>query len=222
MQKRGSDRIDKRGKQTDNRRDRTKTKYGAVILIILLGIAVMAVPFAVKQRGEMSNQKIIKELELSMEQVEEEETEVTKPKLNKSLRDNVLEGIIGYLTIDKIDLKYAIVEGASNAELSNYIGHLPETAQLGANGNCVLAGHRGGKNGLFFKFLNKLDVGDSVEITKRAGKTYEYEVKDIYVTDAYDDSIKNQDKGKRILTLLTCEQSGTKRLIVVCIKKGED
>jgi LPXTG-site transpeptidase (sortase) family protein len=185
----------------------------------------MAVPFFIRQKGEMHNRRIINELELSMDQAvqsaktEQAETEVSKHKLQTSLRNNVPEGIIGYLTIDKIDLKYAIVEGASNTELSNYIGHLPETAQLGGNGNCVLAGHRGGKNALFFKFLNKLEVGDSVEITKRAGKTYEYEIEDIYVTDAYDNAIKAQDKDKNILTLLTCENRGTRRLIVVCHKK---
>lgn len=125
------------------------------------------------------------------------------------------EDIIGRITIRKLNLESAIIEGTGKKNLSHYVGHIPETAAIGQRGNCVLAGHRGGRNGRFFKELDRLEDGDAVEVTDREGRTYVYQVEESYVTDAFDPAVKNQGAESR-LTLLTCEENGTKRLIVLC------
>ncbi|MFP3154394.1 sortase [Lachnospiraceae bacterium ZAX-1] len=87
-------------------------------------------------------------------------------------------------------------------------------------GKCVLARHRGSRYGIFFKYLNHLSKGDEVKLTDKEGNSYSYLVEGSYVADPYDNSVKDQ-RGEKELTLLTCENSGTMRLIVKCTAKKE-
>ncbi|MBR6293389.1 MAG: hypothetical protein IKR54_02245, partial [Lachnospiraceae bacterium] len=51
---------------------------------------------------------------------------------------------VGVIACDKIDLCYAIVEGVEYANIGVSIGHFEESAGIGQEGNCALAGHNGG------------------------------------------------------------------------------
>lgn len=64
-------------------------------------------------------------------------------------------------------------------------------------------------------------IGDEVKVTDKEGEVHLYEVAEITVVDPYDNSVKEQREEMK-LTLLTCENSGTMRLIVSCDKKGEE
>jgi sortase A len=90
------------------------------------------------------------------------------------------------------------------------------TAEPGTKGNCVLAGHRGGIYGEFFKHLNKLKKKDKVKITDAMGREYNYQVYDQFVVEPTDVYVTNSIKEEKTLTLVTCENNGTKRLIVRC------
>ncbi len=126
--------------------------------------------------------------------------------------------MIGLIEIEALDLKYPIVEGADSKQLAYGIGHISDTAAIGSTGNCVLAGHRGSRYGTYFKYLNKLSEGDTVKITDKDGNIHQYEVVSWEVVGPYDNSVKAQGAEKE-LTLLTCENSGTMRLIYHCIHK---
>ena len=54
--------------------------------------------------------------------------------------------------------------------------------------------------------------------TDKKGSRYFYEVESMEVVDPYDNSVKDQGEGT-MLTLLTCENSGTMRLTVRCSLK---
>ena len=126
--------------------------------------------------------------------------------------------VIGIIEIETLDLKYPVVEGAGSSELSAGIGHIPDTAGIGAMGNCVLAGHRGSRYGTYFKYLDRVRIGDEIKLTDKEGNVYLYETEEKRVVDPYDNSVKNQ-RNKRELTLLTCENNGSMRLVVTCIQK---
>lgn len=193
----------------------------------------MVIPPVSSYQGNSHNKEVTKILEekekedspedcknsdMKRYQEEKNNQKETSKKNERDVEMKLPDNLLGSLTIRKINAEYAIVEGAGKEELAYYIGHLPETAAIGAIGNCVLAGHNGGKNGTFFKHLDKLQEGDMVEVTDLVGKNYVYTVMEVYITDAYDKTVKNQG-AKNMLTLLTCSDNGKKRLIVTCIKE---
>ena len=59
------------------------------------------------------------------------------------------------------------MEGTGNLELSCGIGHITDTAGIGENGNCVLAGHNGSRHGTFFTNLKTIQMGEVVKLTDK-------------------------------------------------------
>lgn len=193
------------------------------IICILAGLALLSVPLFFSLFGEMRNKELLKEIEefILEDTGHEQETHEDKEEacLDETEKAVYQEGdVIGIVEIEVLDLKYPIIEGAGNSELSEGIGHIPDTAGIGETGNCVLAGHRGSRYGTYFKFLNQLSIGDEIKLTDKKGNVYLYEVAETKVVDPYDNSVKDQGEEK-VLTLLTCENSGTMRLIVICVWK---
>lgn len=83
-------------------------------------------------------------------------------------------------------------------------------------GNLVIVGHNY-KNGQFFGNLKKLTNGDNIFLLSSKGNAQMYKVYDKYIVDATDMSCTNQEtNGKIELTLITCDNDNTKRLIVKC------
>lgn len=125
--------------------------------------------------------------------------------------------VLGVIQIEAIDLIYAIVEGTDTEDIGVAIGHMTGTADLGAMGNCALAGHRGGYSGPYFKNLDKLKIGDTVLITNAERTQFTYKVTESFVVEPTEVWVA-EDTGpdKAILTLVTCEDSGSTRLIVRC------
>ena len=122
--------------------------------------------------------------------------------------------LVGLIEIEKIDLIYAIVEGTNEWNLGVAIGHMTKTAAIGENGNCVIAGHRGGTSGPYFKYINKLTTGDEIKVTDIDGNEFIYYVTDSFVVEPTEVWVAENISDKKILTLITCQKSGTKRLIV--------
>ena len=125
------------------------------------------------------------------------------------------EEVIGLIEIETLDLKYAVLEGTESHELSCGIGHIPDTAGIGERGNCVLAGHNGSRHGTFFTNLKNIETGEVVKLTDKEGNQYFYVVESMEVVGPYENSVKAQGEEAE-LTLITCENKGTMRLIVRC------
>lgn len=198
-----------------------KRKIIAGILIVL-GLAVMSVPLYWRIAGNYRNQQMVQEIEQMIEQEteheEKEDNGQTASKAAISEEDAAAlskEEVIGLIEIEALDLKYAVLEGAGSYELSCGIGHITDTAGIGEVGNCVLAGHNGSRHGTYFTHLKTLKEGDVVKLTDKKGNQYFYEVESMKVVGPYDNSVKDQGEETE-LTLLTCENSGTMRLVVKC------
>lgn len=191
-------------------------------ICIAAGIVLPAVPFFCKTHGKNETDKLIKKFEQTLENnVYEEKTGQKKPERKQAddtKEDTALllkENVIGIIEIETLDIRLPIVEGTGSKDIAYAIGHMSETAPIGEAGNCVLAGHNGSRNGVFFTHLNQLVSGDKVRLIDRNGEVHLYEVSDMSVTGPYDNEVKAQGE-EETLTLLTCTERGTKRYVVRC------
>lgn len=188
----------------------------------MLGLILISVPLYFRFAGNQRNEQMIQEFQKIVEEKEHEEEqeedgqEASEASLSEEDAATLAKAeVIGLIEIEKLDIKYAVLEGADSYELSCGIGHIPDTAGIGESGNCVLAGHRGSRYGTYFKYLNQLEEGDVIKLTDKEGEQFFYEVESMEVVGPYDNSVKDQGEDT-ILTLLTCENNGTMRLIVKC------
>lgn len=200
-----------------------KRKVIAGILIVV-GLAVMSVPLYYKFTGSQKSDEMIERFEYMVEQEtvteHEEKEDCGQEEAEATISEEdaatlAKEEVIGLIEIETLDLKYAVLEGTGNHELSCGIGHITDTAGIGENGNCVLAGHNGSRHGTFFTNLKTIQTGEVVKLTDKEGNQYFYEVESMEVVGPYDNSVKDQGEEAE-LTLITCENKGTMRLIVKC------
>lgn len=130
------------------------------------------------------------------------------------------DGVVGILSIPKMNLELPIYLGATAEYLANGAAQLSQTSMPigGANTNCVLAGHRGWYGSLFFRHIELLEIGDEVMITN-LWETLNYTVSEITVIEPNDiDKILIQP-GRDLVTLLTCHpygSGGRYRYVVYC------
>jgi LPXTG-site transpeptidase (sortase) family protein len=125
--------------------------------------------------------------------------------------------LVGYIKIPKLKVSENLIEGVNN-EMYYGIGHYPGTAMPGEKGNCVVAGHRNHVLAHALRHLDKIDVGDTVEITYD-GSVFVYEVVQTLVVNPDEVWVMGSKvlEGKtHVLTIITCTppRNPTQRLIV--------
>ncbi len=154
--------------------------------------------------------------------IEEQETvEEVSIYDNRRLRG---QDCIGIIEIPSIDLIYVIVEGTDTENIGVAIGHFSNSVAIGEDGNCALAGHNGGTYGRYFGDIDELENGDEVKMINLLGEEYTYEVYDSFVVEPHETYVvKELDEPGKILTMVTCTNYGTQRLIVRarCTKEPE-
>ena len=127
------------------------------------------------------------------------------------------DGMIGYLTIDKIKVELPIYHGISNEVLNSSVGHLEGTSlPIGGNStHSVLSAHRGLPSAKLFTDLDRLEVGDVFKITV-LDEVLTYEVDKIVIVSPSDRKYLKIEEDKDYVTLLTCTPYGinTHRLLV--------
>ena len=102
------------------------------------------------------------------------------------------------LSIQRLDSRWAVVEGADKTELQRAPGHLIDSALPGASGNCVIAGHRDTQ----FRVLRNVEIGEDISV-EAGGRTYIYRVTDRRVV-APTDTRSLDPTPTPTLTLVTC------------------
>lgn len=126
-------------------------------------------------------------------------------------------GIMGYLTIDKINLELPIYHGTAESVLSFAMGHLEGSSfPIGEAGtHAVLTAHRGLPSAELFSNLDKMAVGDRFTV-KVLDRTMVYEVDRIKTVWPSEVEDLYPQKGKDYCTLLTCTPYGinSHRLLV--------
>ena len=137
------------------------------------------------------------------------------------LREYGLEDeTFGVISIPAMDLEMPIFLGAPDSHMAEGAAHLSQTSLPigGENTNCVIAGHRGYSGASYFRYIEKLRLGDEITITN-LWETLTYKVVEIKIIYPYEvEQILIQD-GRELLTLLTCHpyaSGGRQRYLVFC------
>ena len=132
------------------------------------------------------------------------------------------DGVMGYLSIPKINVRLSIYHGTSDDVLQTGIGHLDGTKLPigGKSTHCVLAAHRGLPSARLFTDVDQLEKGDLFYIHV-LDEVLAYEVDQIYDMVDKDDmetleSALSIVDGEDHVTLFTCTPYGvnTHRLLV--------
>lgn len=118
------------------------------------------------------------------------------------------------LKIPCIDLAYPVLSKTSDEllkiSLNKYWGNGPNQI-----GNYCIVGHNYASGKMFGK-LHRMGIGDTA-ILEKDGKSVTYEAYDKFVVEPDDVSCTSQlTGGRREITLITCSNYGTQRLIIKC------
>lgn len=131
------------------------------------------------------------------------------------------DGVIGYLTIDKMGIELPIYLGANPRNMTLGAAHMTNTSYPigGENANCVLAGHRGYFQAPMFRNIQKLELGDVVQV-QNFRETLQYEVSEIQVVNPDEVECLSIRAGEDLLTLITCHPypTNTYRYVVICTR----
>lgn len=127
------------------------------------------------------------------------------------------DGMLGYITIEKIKVQLPIYHGTSDKVLNSAVGHV-EGSSLpigGKSTHSVLSAHRGLPSAKLFTNLDKMEIGDVFTITI-LNRTITYQVDQVLIVlpDKIEEmQVKN---GEDYCTLLTCTPYGinTHRMLV--------
>ena len=125
--------------------------------------------------------------------------------------------IIGYVKIDKIGVELPIYHGTADSVLNRGVGHL-EGSSLPVGGestHSVMSAHRGLPSAKLFTDLDRLELGDTFQITV-LDQVLTYQVDQVKVITPREIEDLQIVEGKDYCTLFTCTPYGvnTHRLLV--------
>ncbi|HEY1758503.1 MAG TPA: class D sortase [Bryobacteraceae bacterium] len=107
--------------------------------------------------------------------------------------------IIGRLSIPRLQLSAMVREGVDETTLSLALGHVPNTALPGQQGNMAVAGHRD----TLFRSLRGIKKDDLIRIETVSSGSYLYSVRATEIVDPAEVSVLKPSQDSE-LTLVTC------------------
>lgn len=167
---------------------------------IIIGISVFVLIVAVLMLFFLKN-----------DEKEENVVENNVIETNTTL-ENTYEGynVLGKIKIEEFGVEQYILDSTSDDALEKGVIRL-YGGTLNNYGNFCIAGHN--KEGVFAK-LEEMEVGDNFTVIEKDLKETTYEVKEIYTVEADDLKCLLQNEEKIEITLITCNNASTTRLIV--------
>lgn len=210
-----------------------------LVLFFLIGILILLYPAISDFVNQKSQSKAITDYESVLQGLEQDDyTEMfNKAKeYNDSLKkldmplltydtlsnyEEILnvnsDGMIGYITIDKIKVELPIYHKTTLEVLSVGVGHIEGSSlPIGGIGtHSVLSAHRGLPSSKLFTDLDKLEVGDTFTITI-LDRLLTYEVDKITIVKPNEVESLAIEEDADYVTLMTCTPYGinTHRLLV--------
>ena len=128
--------------------------------------------------------------------------------------------ILGVIEIPEIDVELPVISKWSYSLLRISVCRYKGPG-MNKKGNLVIIGHNY-RSGAHFGRLSKLKTGSAVYLTDPSGNKVRYEVYKKLSIEPDDFSALNKHQGTYGLTLMTCQSSGTKRLLLRCVQKDAD
>ena len=212
-----------------------------IVLMVVTGLSLLLYPTASDYLKSLSYRRTISDYIDSVEPLDREDFEellaaaraynerlAEKSGFKLSLSEEELAeynsllgvdntGVIGYVSVPKVDIYLPIYHGTGDDALQNGVGHL-EGSSLPVGGpstHAVLSGHTGLPSTKLFTDINQLVEGDtfSVQVLK---ETLTYEVDQTLVVLPSEMDALQIEPGEDYCTLLTCTPYGinSHRLLV--------
>lgn len=133
---------------------------------------------------------------------------VAKARMNKQKVH-----VIGVIAIPSIKMSIPIAKGVSNEVLALAAGTMREDMPMG-EGNYALAGHHmRNKKILFSPLYEKAKVGQKIYVSDMK-HVYQYKLTQRKFIKATRVDVVNDTPTKKIITLITCDATGTNRLMI--------
>lgn len=127
------------------------------------------------------------------------------------------DGMMGYITIEKIKVQLPIYHGTSDKVLNSAVGHVEGSSIPvgGVSTHAVLSAHRGLPSAKLFTNLDKLEAGDIFTI-RILDRTITYQVDQVLIVLPHETDPLNIVAGEDLCTLITCTPYGinTHRMLV--------
>lgn len=178
--------------------DMSKRKILIIVAIIVVIIAIVAFGIiCVKNQNENKGN-------------EESNTVETESVTEKMIAKYQGYDVLGKIIIDEFEVEQYILDSKEDNALELGVIKL-YGGSLNNYGNFCIAGHN--KTGVFEK-LNEMEVGDTFKIVEPNLTEVSYKVTEIYSAEADYLKCLLQDDEKVEITLITCENGSTTRLIV--------
>lgn len=216
-----------------------KNRTIIMVLFFFMGLLVLLYPSISDFYNQKRQSKVIVDYESAIEKYSTDDyTELFEKAANynsklasykypylyyKELQDynEILDinnnGMMGYISIDKIKVELPIYHGTNEQVLSVAVGHLEGSSfPIGGKGNhSVLSAHRGLPSSKLFTDLDKLELGDTFTITI-LDRVMTYEINQIETVKPDDLKELKIESDKDYITLMTCTPYGinTHRLLV--------
>lgn len=216
---------------------RKKITSFMAILLLLAGLGVLFYPAVSNVINRYNSSYAIARMNQELEPDEAEKQLALAREYNENLKradgetkgyDRILNfgnGLMGYICIDKIEVRLPIYHGTDAATLEKGVGHMHESAfPIGGNGNhAVLTGHTGLPSAKLFTDLTELEEGDRFSVVI-AGATTVYQVDQIRVVLPSNGKDLQPAADKDYCTLVTCTPYGVNshRLLVRGFRVGEE
>lgn len=183
------------------------------IILIIGGVGVIGWFFARNQISQQKMEGITQEFMEELAAWPEGELLPEEVKAEDILTGNTT-GVLEFPSFN--NQQVAIKEGTTDYILSIAAGHMTNTEQVwDASGTVAIAAH----NDTFFKNVKDFNIGEKILVYTRVG-IFEYEVYSKKTIEPTDLSVLDDIEGQKTLTLITCNFSGSKRVIVMA-KGGE-
>ena len=220
----------------------------ALILIFIVGISVMLYPVVSNYINSKNESKAVAGYKEKVSQMDSEkinemfaQAQEYNEKVYKnpmaffdptlvegynSIMDVTGTGIMGYVSIPKINVELPVYHGTSEGVLAVAAGHLEGTSfPVGMeNTHAVISAHRGLPSARLFTDADKIEIGDSFTVTI-LDRVFTYEVDQILTVKPEEVGALQIEEGKDYCTIMTCTPYGVNshRLLVrgVHMETGE-
>ena len=223
-------------------KNRKKSNFSTILLVAIffIGLSVLLYPTISDFQNEKRQSKAIVNYDKLVEDLTPEDYSAHFDKAdiyNQKIRNmsfpflnhkNIAEeyyntldlngdGMMGYITIEKIKVQLPIYHGTSDSVLNTAVGHV-EGSSLpigGESTHSVLSAHRGLPSAKLFTNLDKMEVGDTFTI-QILDQTITYQVDQIRIVLPSETGPLNLVEGEDYCTLVTCTPYGinTHRMLV--------
>lgn len=233
-----------RMKKTGKKKKRSVVSDIVRVLVLLVALSVLLYPTVSNYLYEKNSSRAVNNYDDTMAKMEEAERQAlleeareynaglvgsggvsgdtfhtqveTTPEYDELLNMDS-SGMMGYITIPKIDVELPIYHNTTEAVLQAGVGHFPSSSLPvgGESSHAVLTGHRGLPSKLLFTDLDEMEVRDVFYI-KVLGETFAYQVDQILTVLPSETDALQIEEGKDYVTLVTCTPYAvnTHRLLV--------